>query len=117
MDWGFDVTSWFHTVCFQADLASHELQMRQKISLLCLMEVSHLSSFSLMLTPTHQFDLVSSERPCLIVSDDLSLQMTFKRPATNRQLDFQEIADTARLPINEVRSVQNNGILCGFGER
>ena len=26
---------------FQADLASHELQMRQKISLLCLMEVNH----------------------------------------------------------------------------
>ena len=25
---------------FQADLASHELQMRQKISLLCLMEVN-----------------------------------------------------------------------------
>ncbi len=29
-------------------------------------------------------------------------QMTFKRPATNRQLTFQEIADTARLPVNEV---------------
>jgi len=50
----------------QPDLAAHELQMRQKISLLCLME------------------------------------MTFKRPATNRQLSFSEIAGETRLPENEV---------------
>jgi len=50
----------------QPDLASHEIDMRKKISLLCLME------------------------------------MTFKRPATNRQLTFQEIADETRLPLNEV---------------
>lgn len=50
----------------QPDLASHEVQMRQKISLLCLME------------------------------------MTFKRPATDRQLSFKEISDETRLPANEI---------------
>lgn len=50
----------------QPDLAAQEIAMRQKISLLCLME------------------------------------MTFKRPATNRQLSFQEIAVETRLPENEV---------------
>lgn len=48
------------------DLAAQELKLRQKISLLCLME------------------------------------MTFKRPANNRQLSFAEIARETRLPINEV---------------
>ncbi|XP_041351413.1 26S proteasome non-ATPase regulatory subunit 13-like [Gigantopelta aegis] len=50
----------------QPDLAGHEVQMRQKISLLCLME------------------------------------MTFRRPATNRQLTFQEIASEARITLSEV---------------
>ena len=50
----------------QPDLASHEVQMRQKISLLCLME------------------------------------MTFRRPATDRQLMFEEISQEARLPVDEV---------------
>lgn len=49
-----------------ADLAAQELQLRQKISLLCLME------------------------------------MTFNRPATDRQLTFEEISRETRLPINEV---------------
>lgn len=49
-----------------ADLAAQELKLRQKISLLCLME------------------------------------MTFKRPATDRQLSFEEIARETRLPVNEV---------------
>lgn len=48
------------------DLAAQELKLRQKISLLCLME------------------------------------MTFKRPATNRQLSFEEISKETRLPISEV---------------
>ncbi|GLH15131.1 26S proteasome non-ATPase regulatory subunit 13 [Gryllus bimaculatus] len=48
------------------DLAAQELKLRQKISLLCLME------------------------------------MTFKRPATNRQLTFEEISRETRLPITEV---------------
>lgn len=50
----------------QPDLAQHEIAMRQKISLLCLME------------------------------------MTFKRPATNRLLSFEEIATEAHLPFIEV---------------
>ncbi|KDR15267.1 26S proteasome non-ATPase regulatory subunit 13 [Zootermopsis nevadensis] len=49
-----------------ADLAAQELKLRQKISLLCLME------------------------------------MTFKRPATHRQLTFEEISQETRLPVNEV---------------
>ncbi|PSN34902.1 26S proteasome non-ATPase regulatory subunit 13 [Blattella germanica] len=49
-----------------ADLAAQELKLRQKISLLCLME------------------------------------MTFKRPATDRQLTFEEISRETRLPVNEV---------------
>ncbi len=32
------------------------------------------------------------------------LQMTFKRPATNRQITFEEISVEARLPISEVSS-------------
>ncbi|KAK7869786.1 hypothetical protein R5R35_008317 [Gryllus longicercus] len=48
------------------DLTAQELKLRQKISLLCLME------------------------------------MTFKRPATNRQLTFEEISRETRLPITEV---------------
>lgn len=31
-----------------------------------------------------------------------SLQMTFKRPATDRQLTFEEISRETRLPVNEV---------------
>ncbi len=50
----------------QPDLAANELSLRQKISLLCLME------------------------------------MTFKRPATNRNIGFDEIAKEAKLPLNEV---------------
>jgi len=48
------------------DLAAQELKLRQKISLLCLME------------------------------------MTFKRPANNRELSFSEIAKETRLPLVEV---------------
>eukprot|EP00057_Strongylocentrotus_purpuratus_P017190 XP_011671664.1 PREDICTED: angiopoietin-1 receptor-like [Strongylocentrotus purpuratus] len=48
------------------DLATSELPLRQKISLLCLME------------------------------------MTFTRPANNRSLTFAEIAQAAKLPLNEV---------------
>jgi len=36
----YDNTFNFCYLCLQPDLASHEVQMRQKISLLCLMEVS-----------------------------------------------------------------------------
>ncbi|GAB6019484.1 26S proteasome non-ATPase regulatory subunit 13 [Chamberlinius hualienensis] len=50
----------------QPDLASNELNLRQKISLLCLME------------------------------------MTFRRPAINRQLTFAEISEEACLPEEEV---------------
>jgi len=50
----------------QLDLAAHEVQMMQKITLLCLME------------------------------------MTFKRAATNRRLTFQDIANEARIPLDEV---------------
>ncbi|KAG8282404.1 26S proteasome non-ATPase regulatory subunit 13 [Homalodisca vitripennis] len=48
------------------DLAAQELKLRQKISLLCLME------------------------------------MTFKRPANDRELSFAEIARETRLPVVEV---------------
>ncbi|KAK2171052.1 hypothetical protein NP493_1108g00022 [Ridgeia piscesae] len=50
----------------QADLQPREAIIREKISLLCLME------------------------------------MTFKRPATDRTLTFQEIAEATGLPLNEV---------------
>ncbi|XP_059619234.1 26S proteasome non-ATPase regulatory subunit 13 [Phlebotomus argentipes] len=49
-----------------ADLAAQEVKLRQKISLLCLME------------------------------------MTFKRPANQRTLTFDEIAKETKLPLNEV---------------
>jgi len=48
------------------DLAAQEIKLRQKISLLCLME------------------------------------MTFKRPANDRELSFSEIARETRLPVKEV---------------
>ncbi|KAL3883921.1 hypothetical protein ACJMK2_030147 [Sinanodonta woodiana] len=62
----------------QPDLAQSEIKMRQKISLLCLME------------------------------------MTFKRPATNRQLTFQEIATEARLPENEVELLVMKALSLGL---
>lgn len=49
-----------------ADLAAQEVKLRQKISLLCLME------------------------------------MTFKRPANQRMISFEEIARETKLPLNEV---------------
>lgn len=49
-----------------ADLAAQEVKLRQKISLLCLME------------------------------------MTFRRPANQRVLKFEEIAKETKLPVNEV---------------
>lgn len=49
-----------------ADLAAQEVKLRQKISLLCLME------------------------------------MTFKRPANQRMIKFEEIAKETKLPLNEV---------------
>ena len=41
---------------------------------------------------------------CLVMYNEMpcNFQMTFKRPATNRQLTFQEIAAETRLPENEV---------------
>uniref|UniRef100_A0A8W8MJE7 26S proteasome non-ATPase regulatory subunit 13 n=1 Tax=Magallana gigas TaxID=29159 RepID=A0A8W8MJE7_MAGGI len=60
------------------DLASNELHMRQKISLLCLME------------------------------------MTFQRPATNRQLTFHEIADETQLPNNEVEMLVMKALSLGL---
>lgn len=62
----------------QPDLAASEIPMRQKISLLCLME------------------------------------MTFKRPATNRQLTFQEIAAETRLPENEVEMLVMKALSLGL---
>lgn len=62
----------------QPDLASHELQMRQKISLLCLME------------------------------------MTFKRPATNRQMTFEEIAAETQLPLGEVELLVMRALSLGL---
>ncbi|XP_063231619.1 26S proteasome non-ATPase regulatory subunit 13 [Bacillus rossius redtenbacheri] len=61
-----------------ADLAAHELKLRQKISLLCLME------------------------------------MAFKRPAVSRQLTFEEIANEARLPMNEVELLVMKGLAQGL---
>lgn len=62
----------------QPDLAAAELQMRQKISLLCLME------------------------------------MTFQRPATDRQLTFQIIAQTARIPVSEVELLVMKALSLGL---
>ncbi|XP_076444578.1 26S proteasome non-ATPase regulatory subunit 13-like [Babylonia areolata] len=62
----------------QPDLAAAEAQMRQKISLLCLME------------------------------------MTFQRPATDRQLTFQVIAQTARIPVNEVELLVMKALSLGL---
>lgn len=62
----------------QPDLAQHEVSMRQKISLLCLME------------------------------------MTFKRPATNRQLTFGEIAEEACLPPGEVELLVMRALSLGL---
>lgn len=62
----------------QPDLAAHEILMRQKISLLCLME------------------------------------MTFKRPATNRQLTFAEIATETRLPEGEVEMLVMKALSLGL---
>ena len=46
------------------------------------------------------YNILCGKSPCTKLNFDF--QMTFKRPATNRQLEFQEISDTARLPVNEV---------------
>lgn len=54
------------TWCQIADLAAHEVKLRQKISLLCLME------------------------------------MTFKRPANQKTLTFEEIAAETKLPLKEI---------------
>jgi len=62
----------------QPDLASNELIMRQKIALLCLME------------------------------------MTFKRPATNRQMTFEEIAAEAQLPVGEVELLVMRALSLGL---
>ncbi|KAK3098361.1 hypothetical protein FSP39_018762 [Pinctada imbricata] len=62
----------------QPDLAANEIPMRQKISLLCLME------------------------------------MTFQRPATNRQLTFKEVADETRLPNNEVEMLVMKALSLGL---
>ncbi|WAR07666.1 PSD13-like protein [Mya arenaria] len=62
----------------QPDLAASEIIMRQKISLLCLME------------------------------------MTFKRPATNRNLSFDEIATETRLPENEVEMLVMKALSLGL---
>ncbi|KAL8586610.1 26S proteasome non-ATPase regulatory subunit 13 [Nucella lapillus] len=62
----------------QPDLAAAELAMRQKISLLCLME------------------------------------MTFQRPATDRQLTFQIIAQTARIPAIEVELLVMKALSLGL---
>nr|UCK81615.1 26S proteasome non-ATPase regulatory subunit 13 [Arenicola marina] len=62
----------------QPDLKQHELLMRQKISLLCLME------------------------------------MTFKRPATKRQLSFDEISKEAHLPVNEVELLVMKALSLGL---
>ncbi|ELU00358.1 hypothetical protein CAPTEDRAFT_21954 [Capitella teleta] len=62
----------------QPDLTSQELQMRQKISLLCLME------------------------------------MTFKRPSTDRQLTFNEIAQETQLPLDEVELLVMKALCLGL---
>ncbi|XP_046573249.1 26S proteasome non-ATPase regulatory subunit 13-like [Haliotis rubra] len=62
----------------QADLAAHEVSMRQKISLLCLMEI------------------------------------TFRRPATNRQMTFAEIAQEAKVPLNEVEMLVMKALSLGL---
>ncbi|XP_033629621.1 26S proteasome non-ATPase regulatory subunit 13-like isoform X2 [Asterias rubens] len=62
----------------QPDLAVSELPLRQKISLLCLME------------------------------------MTFKRPADNRSISFEEIAREAKLPLNEVEILVMKALSLGL---
>ncbi|XP_072164966.1 26S proteasome non-ATPase regulatory subunit 13-like [Diadema setosum] len=62
----------------QPDLATSELPLRQKISLLCLME------------------------------------MTFTRPANNRSLTFAEIAQAAKLPLNEVEILVMKALSLGL---
>ncbi|KAK6194798.1 hypothetical protein SNE40_000353 [Patella caerulea] len=62
----------------QPDLAANEFPMRQKISLLCLME------------------------------------MTFRRPATNRQLSFKDISSSARIPIPEVELLVMKALSLGL---
>ncbi|XP_064607948.1 26S proteasome non-ATPase regulatory subunit 13-like [Liolophura sinensis] len=62
----------------QPDLAANESSMKEKISLLCLME------------------------------------MTFKRPATNRQLTFKEIASEAKIPLKEVEMLVMRALSLGL---
>nr|KAG5694100.1 hypothetical protein BaRGS_033719 [Batillaria attramentaria] len=62
----------------QPDLAAAELPMRQKISLLCLME------------------------------------MAFQRPATDRQLTFKNVAQTARIPVVEVELLVMKALSLGL---
>lgn len=62
----------------QPDLAANEIPMRQKISLLCLME------------------------------------MTFKRPANDRQLTFKEISVETKLPVIEVELLVMKALSLGL---
>ncbi|ESO96024.1 hypothetical protein LOTGIDRAFT_214609 [Lottia gigantea] len=62
----------------QPDLAANEIPMRQKISLLCLME------------------------------------MTFRRPATDRQLTFTDISSSARIPGPEVELLVMKALSLGL---
>ncbi|XP_071134795.1 26S proteasome non-ATPase regulatory subunit 13-like [Mytilus edulis] len=62
----------------QPDLAANEIPMRQKISLLCLME------------------------------------MTFKRPANDRQLTFKDISAETKLPVNEVELLVMKALSLGL---
>lgn len=62
----------------QADLAAHEIPMRQKMALLCLME------------------------------------MTFRRPATDRRLPFADIAAATRLPLDQVEHLVMRALSLGL---
>lgn len=62
----------------QADLASHEVSMRRKMALLCLME------------------------------------MTFRRPATDRRLSFDDVAEATRLPVSEVEQLVMHALAVGL---
>lgn len=62
----------------QADLAAHELPMRRKMALLCLME------------------------------------MTFRRPATDRRLSFDDIAEATRLAVCDVENLVMHALAVGL---
>ncbi len=71
------------------DLATQEIKLRQKISLLCLMEVSE----------SLQLDELTSIPSTFFHS---LFQMTFKRPSDHRSIKFEEIATETKLPLKEV---------------